>query len=440
MPTQLFVGPKADSGMNRTVSGCAIMVLVEGLTGIAPASYATDTGLLAELRAGWPPADVPDGGRDGYRPIDLATTEVVGAVRLTDRFGVALCADGEAFLVVPLVRDAADGWRRAAPGDGLSAFVAGVPMASERPIGVDQTHDSVVVGERVIVKWFRRVGPEPSRAMTLLAHLDAVGFESIPTPLGSIAWKSPAGVELTLAHGDTYLPGARDGWDWCDAAVEEGLDPTVGSRLGRLTAQLHAALRQSSPIIAEPIGIADASIVTEWRADARESLESALALTDGDAARELQGYAAGIRRSMDSLRDAGPVALQPIHGDFHVGQVLEWTGGLAVIDFDGNPILRPAANVMRQPIERDIAQMLTSLDHVGRVAQARIDDEDRSSAIDGWIAETRSRFLAAIEPIDARLLEAFEVEQECRELIYAARFLARWQYAPMATLRARFGS
>ena len=31
-----------------------------------------------------------------------------------------------------------------------------------------------------------------------------------------------------------------------------------------------------------------------------------------------------------------------------------------------------------------------------------------------------------------------QVEQECRELVYAARFLKRWRYAPLATLRARF--
>jgi maltokinase len=41
--------------------------------------------------------------------------------------------------------------------------------------------------------------------------------------------------------------------------------------------------------------------------------------------------------------------------------------------------------------------------------------------------------------VDEALLAAFEVEQLCRELVYAARFLPRWRYAPMATLRARFG-
>jgi hypothetical protein len=93
--------------------------------------------LLAAVRAAWPPADMIAGPRDDYRPTDLAALDVVGAVRLTDRFAVGLAADGDAFVVVPLVRDETDGWRRASPGDGVSAFVAGVPMASERPIGVD---------------------------------------------------------------------------------------------------------------------------------------------------------------------------------------------------------------------------------------------------------------------------------------------------------------
>jgi maltokinase len=40
------------------------------------------------------------------------------------------------------------------------------------------------------------------------------------------------------------------------------------------------------------------------------------------------------------------------------------------------------------------------------------------------------------EIFDERLLAAFAVEQEARELIYAARFLPRWTYAPMSVLRS----
>jgi maltokinase len=430
--------------MNRTVSGCAIMVLVEGLTEFAAASYATDPALLAELRAAWPPASgsEPGTGRDGYRSTDLASVEVVGAIRLTDRLGIAMAADDAgdgSFLVVPVARDG-ETWRSALSGDGLSAFVAGVPQASERAIDADQTNASVVVGERAIVKWFRRVGPEPSRASLLLAHLAAVGFAGIPSPLGSLSWRSPAGAELTLAQGDEYLPGARDGWEWCVEAVESGTDPRVGERLGRLTADLHTALRTPSSVIPDPAGAVEATTLGQWRATAIEALEAAVDLTDGDAGEELRRYEPAMRRSIESLPADASIAVQPVHGDFHVGQVLAWSGGLAVIDFDGNPALGPEANAFRQPVERDVAQMLTSLDHVGRVVQERADGEGGAAAVDRWIGEARRQFLDAVSPVDDRLLGAFEVEQECRELVYAARFLPRWRYAPMATLRARYGS
>jgi maltokinase len=417
------------------------MILVEGLTEFAAASYATDTALLAELRATWPPSPGVDAATAGYRPTDLASLDVVGAVRLTDRLAVAVATDTAAdhgsFAVLPVVAD--DGrWRAAAAGDGLSAFVAGVPLASERPIDVDQTNASIVVGERAIVKWFRRVGPGPSRARTLVAHLDAVGFAGIPAPLGSLTWRSPAGVELTLAQGDAFLPGARDGWEWCVEAVEKELDPSLGARIGRLTADLQAALRLPSRLIPQPIEQADAAIVAAWRQAAVDVLDNALALTDGDDGAELRGYAPAMRRAIESLPTDGAIQVQPVHGDFHVGQILEWSGGLAVIDFDGNPALGAEANAIRQPVERDIAQMLVSLDLVGRVVQRR-GDVDRAAAVNRWIVEAGKLFHEAVGPVDERLLTAFEIEQLCRELVYAARFLPRWRYAPMAALRARYG-
>jgi maltokinase len=143
-----------------------------------------------------------------------------------------------------------------------------------------------------------------------------------------------------------------------------------------------------------------------------------------------------MRADLDAILAASSVDLQPVHGDLHVGQVLEWSGGLAVIDFDGNPTLGPAGNALRQPAERDVAQMLSSLDHLGRVVDQRTAGAARP-IVDAWIARTRQEFLAEVDP-DQRLLAAFEVEQECRELVYAGRFLPRWRYAPLATLRARY--
>jgi maltokinase len=418
---------------------------------LAASSYPADAGLLAELRAAWPPSDAVDGREIGYVDTDLRTAEPVAALRLTDRFAIAVATEpgSSAIVVIPLTRDD-DRWRRAAAGDGLSAFVAGAPMASERPIGVDQTNASVVVGERVIVKWFRRTGPEPARATTLLAHLAEVEFAEIPAPLDVLTWTSPAGVELTMVQGDAFLEGARDGWEWCVERLERHVahesapcpadcDPWSGRPLGRLVARLHAALLQPSTVIPEPAATADASHVRRWQAGALTTLDEALRLTGAEsAARDLlAAIGPRMRADIDSLAGDRAVPIQPVHGDLHVGQILEWSGGLAVIDFDGNPTLAGAANELRQPVERDIAQMTSSLDHVGRIVDERTAGE-RHDAIEEWVARTRGEFLAELDA-DVALLTAFEVEQECRELVYAARYLPRWRYAPLATLAARYG-
>ena len=437
------------------------MLLTEGVTGIATQSYATDTGLLAELRASWPPADAPAGENGGYLSIDLAALELAAVVRLTDRFAVALASEGppsDTFVVIPVVHDEIRGWRQAAPGDGISALVAGVPMASERAIATDQTNISVVVGERAVLKWFRRVGPGPSRAATLSAHLDAVDFAEIPEPLGSLTWPSPTGAELALALGDTFLPGARDGWEWCVARLEAHLGhedgacppdcaPWIGEPLGRLVAGLHVALATPSHVIPEPTSYATPEEIHAWGTTAMATLEEAITLQPTERRAELTALASPIRNVISTLATASITPIQPIHGDLHVGQVLEWSGGLAIVDFDGNPTLGEASNALRQPAARDVAQMSTSLDHVGRVVAERV-DAALIPRVASWIADTTAAFLVAYlagleaagrrDLFDEALLAPFEVEQECRELVYAARFLPRWRYAPMAALRARF--
>ncbi|WP_131732780.1 aminoglycoside phosphotransferase [Actinomadura formosensis] len=301
------------------------------------------------------------------------------------------------------------------------------PLAdpAERAITADQTHRSVIVGERLVVKWFTPPAPPPHRALAVLEQLALAGFTGTARPYRAVFAPDGALVALVTA----YLPEARDGWEWCvDAAVA---GEPVGRLLGTLTADLHRALATATP--AHPAPVVEGELVR--LPDALAALDEALART-GDP--WLRSRAHRLRADLLDPPDPLRTPLMRIHGDLHAGQILRWRGGHAVIDFDGNPVLagsgggRPAADLL--PAARDVAQLLTSLEHVGQVARER-----RGHDATGWVAAARADFLAAYgapEFFDERLVRAFSIEQECRELIYAARFLPRWRYAPLGVLRS----
>jgi maltokinase len=153
-------------------------------------------------------------------------------------------------------------------------------------------------------------------------------------------------------------------------------------------------------------------------------------------------------RSVLGQLSSVPQALTiPVHGDLHVGQVLRWAGGLAVGDFDGNPVLPVSERLAPQPPARDVAGMLQSIDHVGRVVNHRVAAAD-AAKVSMWIGRAQTEFLDSYlatlasagreELFDERLLLPLQVEQECREFLYAVRHLPRWRYVPDQALEALF--
>ena len=441
-----------------------------------------EAGSLASV---WPPADAQDGD---YRRAPLAGTRLKGSLGLGDGSRVvalAWDAASSAWAIVPVVADpgATGGWRRALPGDGVAAALVaaladgGGPLhggfrlevvdaaaaaakpapAAERAVGVDQTNESVVVGERLAVKWLLHPDPARERGPRLLRHLVAAGFREVPRLVGLLTWApDPGAPSMTVALIDVWLPDARDGWDWCTDAVLAHAHPThrcdgacpagFAAALGALMARLHVALATPTAVIPDPVTVAGATAVAGWASTAHRALADALALTTADdpaAGADLAGVAGMLEARLARLATIERTKVQPIHGDLHVGQVLRGSHGLAVIDLDGNPTAEAASLQAPAPAARDVAGMQCSLDHVGRIAIRR---GAPPAVVDAWIAEAQTALLKAYRAaldeagrsalLDQRLLEPFRVEQECRELIYAARFLPRWRYAPMAAIRA----
>ena len=117
----------------------------------------------------------------------------------------------------------------------------------------------------------------------------------------------------------------------------------------------------------------------------------------------------------------------------------------AVTDFDGNPVLAPDERSTRQPAALDVAGMLASLDHVGRVVIRRTDDVDVRVVL-AWIEAAQEGFryeyvdtLARVRHahlFDERLLAPLRLAQEVREYLYAVAHLPHWVYVPDAALDA----
>ncbi|MBG0812912.1 hypothetical protein [Planomonospora sp. ID82291] len=351
-----------------------------------------------------------------------------------------------------------------APYDVLrfGALPAPPPGAAERGFDVDQTNHSVVVGETVVVKWLTLPAPLPQPAPEMFAHLSAVGFTATAAPYAALTRDG-----ALLALVTAYLPDARDGWEWCvDEAAAGRTD--FAADLGVLAADLHVALATPSAAFPDPVRLAPARRSdgpgrpaahdpesggrgrrggpgpSPWAVRAEAALREALELTGGEDGMWLAARADLLAERFRPLADHDATPLIRIHGDLHVGQVLRWSGGYAVVDFDGNPTVSDTD--LHQPAARDLAQLSTSLEHAGQVAIRRRGADPAATgrwavravrslqdAYTGRLRERGHRHL-----LHDGLLPAFALEQECRELVYAARHLPRWRYAPMGVLRSWF--
>jgi maltokinase len=332
--------------------------------------------------------------------------------------------------------------------DGLdTVYAAELPAVSrdERAMGVDQSNESLVIGERVVIKLFPRAVPGANVGVDAAAHLAATGFTETPAALGAIAWRG-----IVVASVAALVPGSRDGWEWYVELVQDaatkgdwGEADAAASLLGGLVARLHIALAIPSHVLPSPTGTADALAIRRWHARALTTLERAVEVTPDDAGERLSRLAPRARAVIDRLRSIERTPVQRVHGDLHVGQILrDASGALWVHDFDGNPLEPPGSRASLDAAARDVTAMAGAIDHVGRVVVHRL--PDTADAVADWIERARAAFLSAYRSelgphralYDDRLLHPFAVEQEAHEFCYASAYLPRWRYVPDAAMPA----
>lgn len=386
-------------------------------------------------------------------------TEQIDTLDLAEGQRISIVREAHGLAALPAVRDD-QVWRRSHAGDGtaeaLIALLAAVDgceqrgrftirtwtargALGERPVGVDQTNESVIVGAVAVVKWSVHLTEGPHPAPRRISVLRDAGFAGMPQPWGLVTWRLPDGGQTVAASVDAYVPDAVDGWTW---AVDDFTDAVVRADAARLldvvtavgtvVAEMHAALATTATVASD-----DAA--TRWLVGALETLDTACRHSE---------LATDRRAEIEQLLvPLGELAGTPIiegHGDLHVGQILRSRGSYVITDFDGNPVLTPQERALPVPAALDVAGMTQSLTHAGIVARkytaldagvsARTDALSRAAFLDAYRA--RLATLGHPDLFDPAPLRALRLQQVLREIIYAAKFLPRWMYVPDAALPA----
>ncbi len=414
---------------------------------------------LATLLAAAVPSDLLPKRRAAEAAAIATPLRLLGSASLGDQRAYLLVVDagGTTYGVPAMVESRR--LLRAAAGQGASAAVVGAlvsgrgdlgglelegfyarPAAGERAITVDQTNELVAVGGQAVVKWFLHPTAGTQPAALRLAALEKAGFAGTPRTW-ALVYLPVDGERVLVATVSEYVPDAQDGWDWAVdevRALARGLPSDAVASLravGDLVGRMHAAL-------------ADAGVGRAEEADARHWL--ARARSDAVAAGLDPEVATAVDARIAPLGECAGTPTMYVHGDLHIGQVLRagTPARFYVIDFDGNPTQTMEERLERQPAARDIASMLASIDHVGRVVLHRTDglDAQERSRVLAWIEEAQEAFLDSYSAalvlrghaglLDRSLLEPMQVQQECREYAYAARYLPHWRYVPDAALPA----
>ncbi|HVA62072.1 MAG TPA: aminoglycoside phosphotransferase [Mycobacteriales bacterium] len=312
-------------------------------------------------------------------------------------------------------------------------------------MGAEQSNSSLIYGDRYILKLFRRISPGLNPDLEVTRALADLGCLRIVPPLGYLETMLD-GEPTTVAMLQPFLKSASDGWALAVTSVRDlyaegdlhadevgGDFAAEAERLGQATAEVHQRMAE-----ALPSGVADADDQAQTLVRMQERLDAALG-----AVPALRRFEAGLRAAFQAVaEESGPIAVQRIHGDFHLGQVMRTEAGWVLFDFEGEPARPLEQRVALMSPLRDVAGMLRSFDYAARhlltdhpaephlaYRAAEWAERNREAFCDGYA------LAGGPDPRDGgRLLRAFELDKAVYEVVYETRNRPSWLPIPLGSI------
>jgi len=338
-------------------------------------------------------------------------------------------------------------------GDTASAS----QVLTSRVLSGEQSSTSIIVERTgplgtpttpLICKIFRIIHAGENPDVMVQTALAAAGSNRVPLPYGAVEgqWDDPAEPSNRavghLAFAQEFLPDAPDAWRTALVAAASRSDFTGPAfRLGQATAQVHHDLARTLPT-REATSTVIAAEMAKMRLRCRQALNEVPVLAD---------YRESIEAVFVRAESVPWPKLQRIHGDFHLGQVLDVPHrGWVLLDFEGEPLRSLRERTEPDIALRDVAGMLRSFSYVAGAMTATGAGIDRTGEIDAsgdtdifeWATTCREAFLtgyAECSGIDLAqkqaLLDAFELDKALYEAVYEVRNRPTWLPIPLAAIK-----
>jgi maltose alpha-D-glucosyltransferase/alpha-amylase len=300
-------------------------------------------------------------------------------------------------------------------GDGTAAL-------PPRRSSAEQSNTSILFGERLIMKLFRRQQSGPNPDTEIGRYLtEESAFRNIAPFGGAMEYTANGQEPATVAMLQGLVRNEGDGWDWTleelaryyegaltsqfpreqlpragsllarkspamhQARDAAGIYLDAACTLGRRTGEMHLALAQPT---ADP-AFAPEAMTREYLQQLEQELtvhgNHAFDMLRGSLTRveeaaestvELAALLLSRRRSIlakfAALPSVGAGALRTrVHGDYHLGQVLRAKGDFVLLDFEGEPARSLTERRAKQSAMKDVAGMLRSFSYAAYAGLAR---------------------------------------------------------------------
>lgn len=295
---------------------------------------------------------------------------------------------------------------------------------STRVLPVDSSNSALVFGEKYFFKLYRKLFRETNPEVEMVEFItENSNFTQIPAFCGSVTWKRLGQPDMTLGMMQRMVEADKDNWvrtgdylnDFLYAvpnrvfSIQEEVFERVGL-LGRRTGEMHRALYSPRA----PAAFSPEPFTDDYREFLRHRLNHLLEtrysllidkyLTLDQPTQALAWKFMEAKELIDEFsqellsQDLDSQRIR-IHGDYHLGQVLNVQNDFIVIDFEGEPEASISDRKIKHSPLKDVAGMVRSYHYAvsskvfNSVETEHVDTERLLKVTDRWYRLMKDTYL-----------------------------------------------